>query len=387
MVRSHQNGSGSIGFLRDDRRLNVAITRAKRHCCVICDTDTVSKSAFIKSLIDWIGEHGQHQAAVGGDPIESDLAVVEQRLEFLIGKPSDNKPAFKKKRTPRSPMKDEEYIETQRVVLKSKIEKFVASAKPGDSMIMSQELSKLDRKIVHEIAEEFGIEHISYGEDGADRQIHLKIPGASVVAGNSVCSEKDESSAADEKSSDENEIDAELNVKSDAVLDDVLSQTAKTRLSTDILEDDGHDEVKEQLSEAAPPTSGVNPSLADLARERRQREQKPQLSKGINPKPKIQLSNGKRLGGTKKKPPSKVEKDDTLADLDDMAFLDVQIDQVQSSHGIALEGKGKAYRTIVNGILLHKNIDPEPKKNVKASQSLQNKLQEAQKQRTAKTKR
>jgi superfamily I DNA and/or RNA helicase len=40
LVRSSdQGGQDGIGFLRDDRRLNVAVTRAKRHCCVICDTN------------------------------------------------------------------------------------------------------------------------------------------------------------------------------------------------------------------------------------------------------------------------------------------------------------------------------------------------------------
>jgi ATP-dependent RNA/DNA helicase IGHMBP2 len=55
LVRSSaRGGQDGIGFLRDDRRLNVAVTRAKRHCCVICDTETVSKSEFVHTLVTWI---------------------------------------------------------------------------------------------------------------------------------------------------------------------------------------------------------------------------------------------------------------------------------------------------------------------------------------------
>ncbi|KAI7894415.1 P-loop containing nucleoside triphosphate hydrolase protein [Mucor mucedo] len=39
LVRS--NDSGEVGFLAEKRRLNVAMTRAKRHLCVICDSETL----------------------------------------------------------------------------------------------------------------------------------------------------------------------------------------------------------------------------------------------------------------------------------------------------------------------------------------------------------
>ena len=41
------HNSGEIGFLAEDRRINVAITRPKRHLAV-CNTDTVSNHAFLK---------------------------------------------------------------------------------------------------------------------------------------------------------------------------------------------------------------------------------------------------------------------------------------------------------------------------------------------------
>lgn len=41
LVRS--NAEGEVGFLRDKRRLNVAMTRPKRHLCIIGDSETVRK--------------------------------------------------------------------------------------------------------------------------------------------------------------------------------------------------------------------------------------------------------------------------------------------------------------------------------------------------------
>jgi R3H domain len=94
---------------------------------------------------------------------------------------------------------------------------------------VSQDLSKLDRKIVHEIAEELGIEHVSYGEDGANRQIHLKMPvaGAGAVAGESDCSEKGDSAAAHEVG-EKDEIDGDLKARNVAAANDGLQHTAKT---------------------------------------------------------------------------------------------------------------------------------------------------------------
>lgn len=51
MVRS--NPSHQIGFLSNERRMNVAITRAKRLCVLIGDSGTVNKNIFLKGLVDY----------------------------------------------------------------------------------------------------------------------------------------------------------------------------------------------------------------------------------------------------------------------------------------------------------------------------------------------
>ena len=48
LVRS--NPKGEIGFLAEPRRLNVAITRAKRHVTVIANVETVSHDPVLKGI-------------------------------------------------------------------------------------------------------------------------------------------------------------------------------------------------------------------------------------------------------------------------------------------------------------------------------------------------
>jgi len=65
LVRSSERGGiDGIGFLKDERRLNVAVTRAKRHCCIICDSETVHQNSFLKNLVNWFEEKGVYMSAI-----------------------------------------------------------------------------------------------------------------------------------------------------------------------------------------------------------------------------------------------------------------------------------------------------------------------------------
>ncbi|MGM0405972.1 MAG: IGHMBP2 family helicase [Thermoplasmatota archaeon] len=58
MTRS--NNSGDIGFLKDLRRLNVSITRAKRKLIIIGDSTTLSEHPFYNSLFNFIRDEGRY---------------------------------------------------------------------------------------------------------------------------------------------------------------------------------------------------------------------------------------------------------------------------------------------------------------------------------------
>ncbi|HIQ51603.1 MAG TPA: IGHMBP2 family helicase, partial [Nautiliaceae bacterium] len=58
LVRSNKNEE--IGFLKDERRLNVAITRAKRKCIVVGDTKTISYYKVYSDLIEYIKKEGEY---------------------------------------------------------------------------------------------------------------------------------------------------------------------------------------------------------------------------------------------------------------------------------------------------------------------------------------
>lgn len=61
MVRS--NSKKEVGFLKDQRRMNVAVTRSRRQCCLVCDTETVTSDAFLKRMVEYFEEHGEYLSA------------------------------------------------------------------------------------------------------------------------------------------------------------------------------------------------------------------------------------------------------------------------------------------------------------------------------------
>lgn len=59
LVRS--NDDGDIGFLKDYRRMNVAITRAKEQLFIIGDSTTIGADPFYSALLSYIEKHGNYR--------------------------------------------------------------------------------------------------------------------------------------------------------------------------------------------------------------------------------------------------------------------------------------------------------------------------------------
>jgi len=390
LVRSSdRGGKDGIGFLKDDRRQNVAVTRAKRHLAVVGDSETVSQSQFISSLLSWIEEHGEQRSAMEyqtstvSGPDEADLRAAEDEIMKLV---EQSLPA--KKEAPKAstqsknpkPKTPTQMDPEARKGLMDQIAAFAEKAKAGDELNLSSTLTSYDRRLVHEFADQLGLGHRSEGEEGQGRRIILTKKGGS--------SDPLTAAAAPPVEQVSNESNAQDDTK------DEEEATSKRPVSFSALaidDDDSDTDESDKNGSEAKAEAGGNSLLASLAKEREEREKARKIPEsgpsggnaGKKNKTKKKKGKGQKLGGKSAQQPQKTE-DENLDDLDDMAFLDAQIDKAQNSHGRKVEGSGKGYRTIVNGIL---NARPEPRKapsNQRAASSLKSKLRDAQNERKAK---
>ncbi|KAM6157932.1 DNA-binding protein SMUBP-2 [Rhynchocyon petersi] len=205
-VRS--NRKGEVGFLAEDRRINVAVTRARRHVAVICDSRTVSNHAFLKALVSYFSEHGQVRTA-----FEYLDDIVPDNYSHHDGpSPAGTKPqgTVIKARRPQGPQQaggqaraarlDRKKLDTKPSGLEVSSQPSMNRARPekvdgGDhaddlkaaitAFVASEEmklqfpasLTAHSRMLVHQMAEELGLQHYSVGV-GKERRVTISRTGS-----------------------------------------------------------------------------------------------------------------------------------------------------------------------------------------------------------------
>ncbi|XP_029908705.1 DNA-binding protein SMUBP-2 [Myripristis murdjan] len=200
LVRS--NRKGEVGFLAEDRRINVAVTRARRHLAVVCDTQTVQNHAFLKSLIDHMTECGEVRTAfeylqdivpqnytrdhkdTKASASASSSSSTKQKAKNqapVKAKQGQKKPgkedaarSDKHTKSCSSALTEEERTKNRSAEIREQVERFLKDQNQSELQFPSS-FSSHDRLLVHQISEELGLSHESKGE-GKDRCIIISRP-------------------------------------------------------------------------------------------------------------------------------------------------------------------------------------------------------------------
>ncbi|KAG5839939.1 hypothetical protein ANANG_G00210620 [Anguilla anguilla] len=200
LVRS--NRKGEVGFLAEDRRLNVAVTRARRHLAVVCDTQTIRQHAFLKTLLDHMTERGEVRTAFQylEDAVPMNYTHKPSQQHSQPGPKPNPKPKPKEKerqetgprKTPQgrpgparsavteggAPETPADGAEGEGKGKEEELrEELVNFRKDPERAVLSfpSTLNSHARMLVHRISEELGLTHESVGE-GKSRRITVSKP-------------------------------------------------------------------------------------------------------------------------------------------------------------------------------------------------------------------
>lgn len=184
-----------MGFLTEDRRINVAITRARRHVAVICDSRTVGNHSFLKRLVDYLSKHGEVRTAFEyiDDIVPENYSYKtsqgiheqERRPKEADGVNPRGKPAKQTKK------KMVECSVQSAVKVAAKQTEMTENLTKHQAMILEfleshetqldfpSSLNAHDRLLVHQLAEEHGLQHVSTGK-GKERYISVHKQDAAI---------------------------------------------------------------------------------------------------------------------------------------------------------------------------------------------------------------
>uniref|UniRef100_A0A8B9G5Q2 DNA-binding protein SMUBP-2 n=1 Tax=Amazona collaria TaxID=241587 RepID=A0A8B9G5Q2_9PSIT len=195
-VRS--NRKGEVGFLAEERRLNVAVTRARRHVALVCDTGTVGRQPFLQRLLAHVSQRGEVRSAFEylGDLVPQSCPAEgqsrRQRGAKLPAAPSPKPqppPAGQRRAAPRAARPKPGAQSSAAPVGTSGAGRESPKTRGGAERLRAMlgaflegselqldfppSLNAHDRMLVHQMAEELGLQHGSTGE-GRDRFISVR---------------------------------------------------------------------------------------------------------------------------------------------------------------------------------------------------------------------
>eukprot|EP00727_Mastigamoeba_balamuthi_P007395 m51a1_g3276 putative dna-binding protein smubp-2-like (1010) ;mRNA; f:238715-246641 len=162
MVRSQPTHPGEVGFLREDRRTNVAITRARRHVAIVCDTQTVGSHPFLAKTAEYFSENATASAKAAAAKRAPKKQAAAQK------KQPEQAPVPRQQTSAGAPRED--VASAAEESLSEAVRAFASGAEQMKEFPTT--LTSRDRALVHSLAEELGLVHGSCGS-GEDRRIVL----------------------------------------------------------------------------------------------------------------------------------------------------------------------------------------------------------------------
>ncbi|CAE8582241.1 unnamed protein product [Polarella glacialis] len=177
LVRSNERGV--VGFLADYRRLNVAVTRARKHVMIVGDAATIGHDDMLGSLYDYACEHGKvlfvqqlldEDGGVPADPSQA-AALQEERRKVAARKLEVRMDRDKEERLKKA--REEEKM-------RRRFEGILRPVLEGGGsgrLELPTTLNPYERAMAHEVAANLGLFHESKGE-GMARQLCVWAPGA-----------------------------------------------------------------------------------------------------------------------------------------------------------------------------------------------------------------